>query len=133
MKLPSFFGRLNTTFRFWSGEAKYAPKKRFVFNASAVMQDDIDNLKELFEKPSIDEYPGLIQVDPSIKVVRRLRVRGLIEVGYYREGTLINFGDEEKVTSESIQVIVARLTGMGKIAMNTVSVDELVEQYKPVA
>jgi hypothetical protein len=131
MKLPQVFWMLNLCP--WNKGQKYQGMKRRVYNASLVTQDDIDNLKELFEKDCLYDHTDLIQVDPTIKIVRRLRVRGLIEIGHYREGIMVNFGDKEEVVSESIQVIVARLTSMGKIAINLQTVDDLAKQFKPVA
>jgi hypothetical protein len=130
MKLPTFLSF--RALRQGSAYKNQKPYRRHIPNPCAILQDDIDNLKELFRGPTLDELPGWVKVNPSVKVIRRLRIVGLIDVGQYGEGAWVNFG-QGKQTVEDMETanisMVARMTPLGKVAMSTATVDELVKKY----
>jgi len=104
--------------------------QRNIRDVSKITKDDLDNLRELFEANSpIEGEPSIVKVNPKSSIIRRLRIRGLIDVGQYGEGYWTNFGDGKKVIEDGEVSIVARLTGLGQVAIWHPSAEDLI-RYK---
>ena len=92
-----------------------------VRNVCDITPEDIECLEILFSEVSPQEYEGnrftCVCVNPKLIAVRRLRVIGLIEYGELKESQFIDFGYSSKYEKTENVKPVARLTGLGKIAL----------------